>query len=622
MKRLKKALLPALLLALLCAETALGYTTTSYTVDVEVGVDNSFLFTETIRVNYDQPQHGIYRYIPLGSIEGQRRPHIDQEWVDGWPYEVYEENSNKVFQIGDADRTVTGPQEFTFGYRIRNVDDKDTTQDLLYVDVLPTNWETPIGRVKITVHLPKDVDADTIEVYAGSYGSETLDGDAAWDYDETTRTIEITGRRMAQGEGITILCDLPEGYWEGQMNYDWTETTLLTIAPVLAALMLILWFLCGRDPHIVPTVEFYPPKGMTPAEVGYVLDGVADKKDLISLILYFAEQGYLTIEQQDKKKFLLHKQCEIPKTEKKYARTLFDGLFTKSGDAALDDLDEDFGESYLAASEQLTKLYSGKKNTQISLLSTILQLFGLVVCGFLMIAAILFAGLYNGNFVPGVVFGILGSLGAIGSLLVLLYFQRKALSLSRVKSVSRRTVLWVVNLLSTAVCAVAYSLEFDNVTVGIVFFGSLLIAEFCTVMMEKRTKQSAEFLGKILGLRQFIETAELDRLNRLVEENPAYYYRVLPYAYVMGLTDKWAKNFERIKIVRPDWYVACDRDPIFDAWMFNGMMRDCCHAAESQIRFAIPESGDGDSGGIGGGFSSGGGGFSGGGVGGGGGGSW
>ena len=622
MQRLKKVLLPALLLVLLCAETALGYTTTSYTVDVEVGVDNSFLFTETIRVKYDQPQHGIYRYIPLGGIEGQRRPHIDQEWVDSWPYEVYEENSNKVLQIGDADRTVTGPQEFTFGYRIRNVDDKDTTQDLLYVDVLPTNWETPIGRVKITVHLPKDVDADTLEVYAGSYGSETLDGDVAWDYDETTRTIEITGRRMAQGEGITILCDLPEGYWEGQMNYDWTETTLLTIAPVLAALLLILWFLCGRDPRIVPTVEFYPPKGMTPAEVGYVLDGIADKKDLISLILYFAEQGYLTIEQQDPKTFVLHKQCEIPKTEKKYARTLFDGLFTKSGDAALDDLDEDFGESYLAASEQLTKLYSGKKNTQISLLSTVMQMFGLVVCVFLMIAAILFAGLYNGNFVPGVVFGVLGSLGAIGSLLVLLYFQRKALSISRVKSVSRRTALWVVNLLSTAVCAVAYSLEFDNVTVGIVFFGSLLIAEFCTVMMEKRTKKNAELLGKILGLRQFIETAELDRLNRLVEENPAYYYHVLPYAYVMGLTDKWAKNFEKIKIVQPDWYVACDRDPLFDAWMFNGMMRDCCHAAESQIRFAIPESGDGDSGGIGGGFSSGGGGFSGGGVGGGGGGSW
>ena len=71
---------------------------------------------------------------------------------------------------------------------------------------------TPIEQVAITVRLPKPVDADSIEVYAGRYGSETLDGDVSWDYDEASRTIEITGRDLSQGEGITILCDLPEGY--------------------------------------------------------------------------------------------------------------------------------------------------------------------------------------------------------------------------------------------------------------------------------------------------------------------------------------------------------------------------------------------------------------------------
>ena len=75
-KGFRKILLPAFLLVLLCAETAFGYTTTSYTVDVEVGVDNSYLFTETIDVDYDRPQHGIYRYIPLGAMEGQRSPRM------------------------------------------------------------------------------------------------------------------------------------------------------------------------------------------------------------------------------------------------------------------------------------------------------------------------------------------------------------------------------------------------------------------------------------------------------------------------------------------------------------------------------------------------------------------
>ena len=196
MKRLQRILLPALLLVLLCAETALGYTTTSYTVQVDVHEDNSYLITECVKVNYDRPQHGIYRYIPLGAAEGQRRPHIDQEWVQDWPFEVYEENGNEVLQIGDADETVTGPQTFTFGYRMRIVDDKDTSKDLLYLDVLPTNWETPIGRAEITVSLPKAVDQDAIEVYAGRYGSETLRGDVSWDYDAEERSIRISGRRL------------------------------------------------------------------------------------------------------------------------------------------------------------------------------------------------------------------------------------------------------------------------------------------------------------------------------------------------------------------------------------------------------------------------------------------
>ena len=178
------------------------------------------------------------------------------------------------------------------------------------------------------------------------------------------------------------------------------------------------------------------------------------------------------------------------------------------------------------------------------------------------------------------------------SLLVLLYFQRKSLAVSRTKSVSRRTVFWILNLIGAAICAAAFGMEFGSAVVGGVYLISLVVAEFCTVMMEKRTKQSAETLGKVLGLRQFIESAELDRINQLVEQDPAYFFNVLPYAYVMGLTDKWAKNFEKITIVQPDWYVGYEDSTLFNAWMFNSMMRDCYRAAESHIEIAIPDGGD------------------------------
>lgn len=98
--------------------------------------------------------------------------------------------------------------------------------------------------------------------------------------------------------------------------------------------------------------------------------------------------------------------------------------------------------------------------------------------------AVIFTGLYNGQFAPGVAGGILGGLLMIASLLVLLYFQRKSLAVSRTKSVSRRTALWIVNLIGAVICTVAFGMEFGSAVVGGVYLISMVVAEFCTVMME------------------------------------------------------------------------------------------------------------------------------------------
>jgi uncharacterized membrane protein len=151
-----------------------------------------------------------------------------------------------------------------------------------------------------------------------------------------------------------------------------------------------------------------------------------------------------------------------------------------------------------------------------------------------------------------------------------------------------------------------------------VLFVALTAAYVCSVHMLVRTAKSVALMGKILGLKNFIEVAELDRINTLVEENPNYFYNVLPYAYVMGLTNKWAKNFEGIAMVQPSWYInETSSFTTFDYIVFSNMMNNCNRTFANNIH--VPEKGiDG----IGGGFSSGGGGFSGGGFGGGGGGSW
>lgn len=131
--------------------------------------------------------------------------------------------------------------------------------------------------------------------------------------------------------------------------------------------------------------------------------------------------------------------------------------------------------------------------------------------------------------------------------------------------------------------------------------------------MPKRTSFGSEMLGKLKGFKRFLETAEKEQLEALVNENPEYFYNILPYTYALGVSNVWMKQFETIAMKAPDWY---DASGSFDAHDFNNFMNSTMSSARSAMA-SSPSSGGGSSGGS---FS--GGGSSGGGSGGGGGGSW
>jgi len=132
--------------------------------------------------------------------------------------------------------------------------------------------------------------------------------------------------------------------------------------------------------------------------------------------------------------------------------------------------------------------------------------------------------------------------------------------------------------------------------------------------MHRRTEQNTVWMGQLAGLRDFIETAELDRLKMLAEENPQWFYHVLPYTYVFGLSDVFAARLETLAIPQPDWYDGAES--FVNYYWFTETM---CHTMDDisqTLTTSAPASPDSSSGG------SGLGGFAGGGGGGGGGGSW
>lgn len=636
MKR-KAAIMIAAVLILIMAvpafASAADYSTTNYNVQVNVKDDNSAYITEKIGLDINNGINGIYRYIPLSqtvtyndkdgkAIEKVRNPmKVEDISVENDPFTKSKENGNMVIKIGDSAQTVNGKKTYTLSYRSRMYDDGVKDYDSFYYNVLPNNWETPIEKSGITINMPKKFNKDNVDVYAGSKDKRNDSDKISWKVKGNTITITAK-EKLEQGSGITVGIKLPEGYFSGELSTFWMKILLCATGVIIAMLLGLFWFRFGRDPKIVQTVEFEPPAGIGPAEVGYIIDGSVDKKDIVSLIFWFAQKGYITIEEKDKKDFVLNKVKDLPDDARPFEKTFFNGLFEQGigGSVIMSEIGPEFYSTFETTKEQVEEHFTENKKTRVfprSASSARVGGYALMIVGFA-IAAFVTAKIYASIWVC-VPVGILCILTIIACAL-----GTSATDKKYAKSLGGRITTALFSLIFIAAAA-ALTIFLSWWSIGFIFGGLAValmeVAAYFTIrFMQSRTKYGTELMGKLLGFKEFIKAAEVEKLEAMIEENPSYFYDVLPYAYVFGLSKKWAKKFENIPTEEPYWYHGYyGNNMMFNTWLFYSAFNNCTNFAVNSMH--IPE-GNGAFGSGGGGSFGGGGGFSGGGFGGGGGGAW
>ena len=97
-----------------------------------------------------------------------------------------------------------------------------------------------------------------------------------------------------------------------------------------------------------------------------------------------------------------------------------------------------------------------------------------------------------------------------------------------------------------------------------------LLGAYAGSMIARTDAYSAK-LGEILGFKDFLVFTEKDRIEALLEEQPELFYRLLPYAQVLGVTEKWTEKFEGIDLAPPTYY-SCS-DAVFSAVVWNSLFR-------------------------------------------------
>lgn len=90
-------------------------------------------------------------------------------------------------------------------------------------------------------------------------------------------------------------------------------------------------------------------------------------------------------------------------------------------------------------------------------------------------------------------------------------------------------------------------------------FISIFITGFFSIFMNRHTSYGEIIMAKVKGFRDYLMTAEKNNLECVVEENANYFYDILPYAYVLNVSNKWIKEFNV-----PVYNIVIDNNFIFE----------------------------------------------------------
>lgn len=524
-----------------------------FDVDVIVAEDYTFHITETISTVFTYEKHGIYRELP--NYWGEDKIKYSDITVEGAPYLVQNDKYSTKIRIGDPDKTVIGEIIYTISYTVNLPIDPSDTMDAVYINLIGFDHPTQTNNSTITIALPKKVDPANISVVSGYYFGSGYDDKIEYKYiyDRILKIRIISP--LETYEGITAKINLPEGYFTNVRNPFFLDEFLKYFLPALLVLAaLIIWAKYGNDEPVIMPVEVSPPD-VSPVEAGYIIDGTINDEDISSMLIYWASLGFIKIEQaKGRNKYNFYKINDIT-NRPKYETDIFNSIF--KGSSKDTHINTNSMQSKMAA--QISAFNTGikaKYNKPDKLIDKTSKSFSVVAAMLAYICYSLIAFFYGYYDDTG--------LGIFLALLSMPLFIPLHLMLKKILRYFNKRILGksIIRLIPFLALAALYWLiisstldkwMLDALQIAVILLASciLVVISFYT---QKLSQKGHEIFERVMGFRHFMITAEKDWIEEMAEETPEYFYNMLPYALVLGVSKVWIGKFANSVQAPPEWY--------------------------------------------------------------------
>lgn len=526
-----------------------------FSSEIIVNNDSSLNITEKIMADCGNlpNKHGIFRIVPTVYKTETKTVDMPVKLISitdfkgkPWAYEETKDRTNHTltWKIGDANKTVSGVNEFLIKYKVQNTIRFDNAKfDEFYWNLNGNFWEIETDHFNATIVFPSSINQDNSQGWLYGQNNEKLIFTR-----ERNKILVSYDQAILPQKGLTLSLTFPKElinpykptFWDIYGPYLW-----LIFPLIIFIICFLIWLKYGRDPNLHKTIvpQFEIPDKLSPLIMGaFISQGNMETKYISASITHLAVKKELKIEEIPAKGLFGKKDYRLVLDQGKLAsndpaeNALFDALFEGKTTVLISSLKDKF-------SNKVTEIQTIAKEELIKN-----DLF--FKDGFRWKTAFM----------------------TIGIILLSLSFS-----------------LWFVITILANLFAMGIS--------GLIIF-------FFSLLMPKMTAKGADLRWKIEGFKLYMKTAE--KYRQKFNDQEGIFERFLPYAMLFGLTDIWIKKIKEIygekyyQNYHPSWYVGVAA-ATFDLNSFNSSMTSLSESISSNMSSS-------SSGSDGGGFSGGGGG--------------
>lgn len=429
----------------------------------------------------------------------------------------------------------TGLYSCTISYTVNSV---VTTDDEGRQTVeVPLLYGFPYAVEQMTFSVTLPTGFDTVPAFYSGYHGQDIERQMTATIEDNVIRGSIT-QELKDSETLFLKLAATDGMFPAAQTFGGSLTFDAIAMAVCALAAMLYWLLRLRClPRYAPR-RATAPEGICAGQIPSYL--VRREGDLPTMVIQWAQLGYLIIHLDDNGRVFLHKKMDMGNERSVLEQRCFRDVFGRK--MMIDATGYRFQKACDKAAALSRRQANGYRTAQVSV-----RLFRLLGC-----VMGVFAGIAMGDAVSThhtwriVLMSGLGALCFLGCWFIqegmgCLHLRGKA-------SLKLSGALSIALLIGGIVCKCgpyALAAVLWNLLTGLMaFYGGI------------RTENGGRIYAEILGLRRYMRRAGKQELRRILASNRNYYFELAPYAHILGVDKVFAEKFGDARLPECTWLVS------------------------------------------------------------------